>query len=427
MKEKVSLGKPLERFLEVLFLLWVFSILFGWIEKDILHLPGGDWYPLFLRQARSSDFTIFQERFRYFHEATFFQLPGFPFTYPAPIAVVFNGFFQFGAHALSAFISFCFLVFMCACFALGRAMIHRGLEMDQMVTFIVYSMLLSYPFWFLVDRANIEIMNWLLVALGVTAYWHKRWYLAAAFFGVAISFKIFPFVFLGLLLSARKYWAVAWGIVICTFITLFSTWFMGPTYQTASAGIANGLDFFRGQYMLQVHPSEIGFDHSLFAVVKKLTFSLHAVSVAHGLYYLPWLYGYMSVCAVVGVILYFLRIRTLPRANQILALTVASILLPPVSGDYTLVHLYIPWGVLVLVSISLNDARKVKGLVLSFVCMAFLMAPESFAVINGIRIAGQLKAIVLLILFVVSLTCPFEESGSESDDMQPLAQPSPAY
>jgi hypothetical protein len=202
---------------------------------------------------------------------------------------------------------------------------------------------------------------------------------------------------------------------------------MGPTYQTASAGIANGLDFFRGQYMLQVHPSEIGFDHSLFAVVKKLTFSLHAVSVAHGLYYLPWLYGYMAVCAVVGVILYFLRIRTLPRANQILALTVASILLPPVSGDYTLVHLYIPWGVLVLVSISLNDARKVKGLVLSFVCMAFLMAPESFAVINGIRIAGQLKAIVLLILFVVSLTCPFEESGSESDDMQPLAQPSPAY
>jgi hypothetical protein len=418
MKEKVSLGKPLERFLEVLFLLWVFSILFGWIEKDILHLPGGDWYPLFLRQARSSDFTIFQERFRYFHEATFFQLPGFPFTYPAPIAVVFNGFFQFGAHALSAFISFCFLVFMCACFALGRAMIHRGLEMDQMVTFIVYSMLLSYPFWFLVDRANIEIMNWLLVALGVTAYWHKRWYLAAAFFGVAISFKIFPFVFLGLLLSARKYWAVAWGIVICTLMTLVSTWFMGPTYQTASAGIANGLDFFRVQYMLQVHPSEIGFDHSVFAIVKELTFRPH---IAHGLYYLPWLYGYMAVCAVVGVILYFLRIRTLPRANQILALAVVSILLPPVSSDYTLVYLYIPWGVLVLVSISLNNVRKVRGLVFCFVCMAFLMAPESFAVIHGIRIAGQLKAIVLLILFIVSITYPFEDPASDGDDQRLIA------
>jgi hypothetical protein len=97
---------------------------------------------------------------------------------------------------------------------------------------------------------------------------------------------------------------------------------------------------------------------------------------------------------------------------------VASILLPPVSGDYTLVHLYIPWSVLVLVSISLKDARKVRGLVLSFVCMAFLMAPERFAVIQGIIIAGQLKAIVLIILFIVSITCPFEESISVRDDVR---------
>jgi hypothetical protein len=60
---------------------------------------------------------------------------------------------------------------------------------------------------------------------------------------------------------------------------------------------------------------------------------------------------------------------------------------------------------------------KVRGLVLSFVCMAFLMAPESFAVIYGIRIAGQLKAIVLLILFIVSITCPFEEPASVADDV----------
>jgi hypothetical protein len=135
------------------------------------------------------------------------------------------------------------------------------------------------------------------------------------------------------------------------------------------------------------------------------------------LYYLPWLYGYMAVAAAAGLILYFWRIRTLPRANQILALTVASIMLPPVSGDYTLIHLYIPWGVLVLISISLKNAHKVRGLVLSFSCMAFLMAPESFAVIYGIRIAGQLKAIVLLILFIVSITYPFEEPASVADDV----------
>jgi hypothetical protein len=86
-----------------------------------------------------------------------------------------------------------------------------------------------------------------------------------------------------------------------------------------------------------------------------------------------------------------------------------------------LVHLYIPWGALVLVSISMKNARKVKRLVFSFVCMALLMAPKRFAVIHGIRIAGQLIAIVLLILFVVSITCPFEDPASDSDDARLIA------
>jgi hypothetical protein len=425
MKDKFGLIKPLERFLQVLFLFWFLMFFIGWIER-VLHLHGG-MYPLFLRDWRFSDFTIYPDWFRYFHQAMFFQLPRFYFCYPAPVAIVLDGFIQFGAYALSVYLAFCFLTFMGAGLVLGRAMIHYGMGMAQTVVLIGSSMLLSYPFWFLIDRANIEMVNWLIVALGVACYWNKRWYLAAAFFGVAISFKIFPFVFLGLLLSARKYWAVAWGIVICALTTCASTWFIGPTYRIASEGIAKGLDYYRVQYAMQVHTYEIGFDHSLFAIIKGLTHKYYVQALHHQLtpvlYYLPWLYGYMAVAAAAGLILYCWRIRTLPRVNQILALTVASIMLPPVSGDYTLVHLYIPWGVLVLVTISLKDAHKVRGLVLSFVCMAFLMAPESFAVIYGIRIAGQLKAIVLLILFIVSITYPFEEPASNSDDVLPLTRP----
>jgi hypothetical protein len=368
-----------------------------------------------------TDFTVFRERFRYFHEANFFQLAGYPFTYPAPVAIVFDGFFHLGAYALKSFIVFCFVAFMGAGFALGRAMICRGLGKAQTVVFIGLSMLFSYPFWFLVDRANIEMVNWLLVVLGMTSYWKKRWYLAAMFFGVAASFKVFPFVFLGLLLAGRKYWAVVWGIVICAFTTLASIWFIGPTYGIASEGIRQGLGFFRTHFALQVNA--IGFDHSAFAIVKELLLifrqHLFSESAAQVLYYLPWLNGYMAVAAATGLILFFWKIRTLPRANQILALTVATVLLPPVSYDYTLVFLYIPWGVLILVSIATKNVGKVRGLVFGFVCMAFLMAPESFAVvIYSIRIAGQLKAIVLLILFIVSLSCPFEEPASDSDHVQ---------
>ncbi len=399
------MAKPLQRFLQVLICLWFFSFLAGWMEGSIFHWPGASWYPFFSPQARFSDLTIFQERFSHFHQLEFFEMPGFPFTYPAPVALAFEGLFLSGVYALGAYLCLSLVVIVGAGVFLGRALHRRGMGIAQVAAILGLTLLLSYPFWFLLDRGNIEIVDWLLVALGVAAYWNKRWYLAAAFFGIAVSFKIFPFVFLGLLLSARKYWAIGCGLLVCVTTTVLSTWLVGPTYHLASEGIGHGLQFFRMQYALQVHPQEIGFDHSAFAIIKELSFR-HSRGP---LYYLPWLNGYMAVAAGAGIIVYFWKIRSLPRPNQILALTVASILLPPVSADYTLVHLYIPWSILILVSASLKDLRRAQGLIPSLVCMAFLMAPESYVLIHGIKVGAQLKAIALLTLFVISIAFPIEE------------------
>lgn len=399
------MAKPLHRFLQVLICLWLFSFLAGWVEGSVFHLSAASWYPLFLRNARFTDLTIYQERFSHFHQLEFFTMPGFPFTYPAPVALAYEGLFVLGPYALDAYLCLCFGVFVGAGICLGRALHRRGMGVVQAAALLGLTLLLSYPFWFMVDRANIEIVNWLLLAFGVAAYWNKKWYLAAAFFGIAISFKIFPFVFLGLLLSARKYWAIVCGLLVCVLTTVLSTWLVGPTYRLASEGIGHGLQFFRMQYALQVHPQEIGFDHSVFAIIKELRFK-HSPGP---LYYLPWLNGYMAVAAAAGILVYFWKIRALPRANQILALTVVSVLLPPVSGDYTLLHLYIPWGVLVLVAVSLKDLQEAQGLIVSLCCMAFLMAPESYVVVHGIKLGGQLKAIALLALFVVSIAFPIEE------------------
>jgi len=400
------MAKPLQRFLQVLVCLWIISFVFGWIEGRIFHWPGASWYPLFPPQARFTDLTIFQDRFRYFHQLQFFAAAGFPFTYPAPVALVCEGFFVFGRYALDAYLCFSLVVLASAAALLGRALFRRGMGIGQTVGFLGVSLLFAYPFWFLVDRGNIEIVNWCLVALGVAAYWNKRWYLAAALLGVAVSFKIFPFVFFGLLLSARKYRAIAFGVLVCGSTTILSTWLVGPTYRVASEGIAHGLEFFRMHYALQVRGQEIGFDHSAFAIVKELVYNRSPGP----LYYLPWLNGYMIAAASAGILLYFWKIRALPRPNQILALTVASVLLPPVSADYTLVHLYVPWGVLVLVSASVSDPRKVRGLILSMSCMAFLMAPESFVVLHGFKFGGQLKALVLVGLLWVSIAFPIKES-----------------
>jgi hypothetical protein len=414
----MKLNHVLKRFLQFLCGFTLIAVIAGWIQKDIFHRSELYWYPFISAKFRFNDFTIFQEPFKLFHQRAFFESPDFVFAYPAPAAFVYQSFFSFGDYATAVFLTFCVLVVLSACVLLGRAMHRRSLGVLQAVIFLGISLMLAYPFWYLLDRANIEIVNWLLVALGVTAYWEKKWYLAATMIGVAMSLKIFPFVFLALLISERKYLATAWGVFVGALSTVTSTWFIGPSYQIASKGIAGGLAYFRLHYVLEIHNLEIGFDHSIFAIIKE---ALHAYLQKHlsatciqEQYFPSWLNGYMLVAAILGLVVYFGKIRHLPRPNQILALTIASILLPPVSYEYTLMYLYIPWAALVLFAISSTDARKVPGLIFSFACLAFLLTPETYISFRGLPIAGQLKALVLMTLFVVSVTCPFrseEESG----------------
>jgi hypothetical protein len=125
--------------------------------------------------------------------------------------------------------------------------------------------------------------------------------------------------------------------------------------------------------------------------------------------------GYLAVAAALGLALYILRIRFLPILNQILCLCIASILLPPTSYDYTLIHLYVPWGLMVLYAIDLAKAkRSPQGLYSVFVCFAILMSAESELIYkapgnaNPHGYSGQLKAITLVVLLVIGLIRPFE-------------------
>ena len=45
-----------------------------------------------------------------------------------------------------------------------------------------------------------------------------------------------------------------------------------------------------------------------------------------------------------AVLLYWFRLRHMPILNQFMAYMILCVLLPYVSGDYTLVHVYLVWG-----------------------------------------------------------------------------------
>jgi len=92
--------------------------------------------------------------------------------------------------------------------------------------------------------------------------------------------------------------------------------------------------------------SKVGFDHSLVACMKALSLAVlpdelfpQILSLMVGLY--------MPVAAFAGTILYFDVIRKLPVINQVICLIGCDGSTAPVSYDYTLLHLYVPWTLLV--------------------------------------------------------------------------------
>jgi hypothetical protein len=366
--------------------------------------------------------------------------------YPAPVALLYESFYASGWP-----VRFFFLVTMISVLALavllGREMVRRGVDPGTILFFLSSAAVCSYPFWFEYLLGNMEICIFLIVAFGILAFLRGHFVMSATLIGIAASMKIFPFVYFALFLSRRKYRELALGIFATAVTTVASLWLMCPSLQIAFRGVRSGLAAFQHMYILQFLPIETGFDHSIFGFIKSLFFHLHGTTTMpsyllglrpHDFVSLRFVVShpfarkkakgwgtemvqeqavtdlalYLAFASVTGLALYFFRIRFLPLLNQVLCLSIASILLSPTSHDYTLLHLYVPWGLMVLFAIDqARTNRSMDRLMTVFICFAILMSAESELIYQARGHSGQLKAIVLVALLYVGLKYPFGPAG----------------
>jgi hypothetical protein len=113
---------------------------------------------------------------------------------------------------------------------------------------------------------------------------------------------------------------------------------------------------------------------------------------------------------VVGFGLLFAVFRRMPLLNQMTAVGVAVALFPPVAGDYTLLHLYVPFGALVVFlarEVAEGKAQLRYGSMIAFaVVYALLFAPLTVLMYY----AGFGKMLVLLALLVVAARSPMRSA-----------------
>jgi len=357
----------------------------------------------FAPQYKYWDAIAFNTRFHHFHQPDFFSPAwGDSFLYPAPNAFFYR-FFTLLPHSTACFLAT--IVLLCALCALWleRALERRGLARPQASLFAAIAFLTSYPAYFVYNRGNVEIFIWLLCAAGIFAFLRDRPWLAATLIACAAACKGYPFIYLGLLFARKQYLQTAYSVVLGMAINFFSLWAIAGNFTIGKNGVAAGVEQFRQIYILHSRFGEIGLDHSFFGQIKRLWPNLPPPDqLAHALTI------YLATAAVAGCVLYFLRAWRLPVTNQIIFLSVAAITLPPTSYDYTLLHLYTGWVLLVFLAVSAwrNGHPLPSGFAPAMVCYVLLLAPLSEFILHGERLEGLLKCIVLVTLAFISLRFP---------------------
>jgi hypothetical protein len=348
------------------------------------------------------DFTLFALAFHHLREPGFWSdLP--LFNYPATAGLAIALFYKL-PHPVWAYLAFLLLLIVAgACLWVAR-LTKRGIPAGAAAIFVI-AFLVSYPFRFELQRANIEGFVVVFTAGAILALLHRRYWIAATLIGIAGAMKIFPIILLGLLLSPRKYKAIVWGAAVAFLANLCSLWVLGPSIRGANRQIEHGIKLFQQIYVNSLDRTRLFCDHSLFTLFKLPLIELgraddprlvHAASSI-----------YLAAVAIVGLALFFLVIRKLPLLNQVLILILCAVSLPPVSFDYTLVHLAVPFALLSLYALDEWHAGEVssKALNASMGLFGVLFADLNLFGFHG-ELIGPIRAVAIIALLGVFLRHP---------------------
>ena len=394
----------------------------------IATIPTRSRYPMLLPFLDDGnpffDFWIFNYRFTHLHTPRFFAPSEFHFSYFAAGVPLYSAFYQYGIEvALDLYFALCSGTMVVAAVLFGRALVQAGLRVRCAVLLMVVSLVCAFPAIFAFERGNLELLLAAGVTCGVWAFCTGRRAckagprtlgagpraLAAVTWGVFGAVKLYPLLLAGLFL-ARLRWIGYLLLTLATaaVVTLLSLVWIGPSFAMARAGLQNGTAQFLADYTLALRATE--WDHSLFAVVK-------VYAVDHGYALAPLLMPYFLIAGVTMLLVYCLRLRRLPLANQIVALSVCMVLLPPTSFEYTLTEMYGAWGVLVWLAVrSAAESREVAGLRAALGLLAVLFSPLRLVMWHGVSYGGQLQCVLLVALLGIALRQPWPALPVECSD-----------
>lgn len=231
--------------------------------------------------------------------------------------------------------------------------------------------LLSYPFLFAIDRANLEILIFIILYLSVWLFYKKKFILSAIILSIAISFKAIPAILLVLFLSKKRYKEIFISIFVTIGLTISSLLILKGSPVDNISRLLTSFNHYTQLYAID--NQGLFFGHSLFGLLKIFLASsfpqpsLYLLKTKLMLSYYFWFSIFISAFIVIYVVLIEKQFW-----KKITILIFIMDLLPYVSADYRLLHIFIP------LFFFINKKEKDNYDLIYLLLFAFLLVPKNY-------------------------------------------------
>jgi hypothetical protein len=361
-------------------------VLTGFILSVVYHTVmakvfGYDYYPyntfLFWPADRFNDF------FNHFYRAEHlnpYQPPNiftvyFPFTYILVYLLTFLPAKVAFALLFGIFIcSFAFYVFrnLPASDYLGR------------ISGVIILTFLSYPILFTLDRGNLEILVFLFLLLFVNYYQKGDNVKSVIFLSLAIAMKLYPGVFVVLFCADKKYKNIIYTGILVLALSVFSAAVLEGGIQASLQGLQHNLGLFKEDYMRS--GAGLRFNTSLYGAITILGEKFTFLSIV---------IKYYTILALIAfaLISLFIVLKEKEFWTRVSLLVFMMLLLPQVTFDYKMIHLYIA------LMLFLNSHKQSQHEMLYAILFGLILIPKDYLIIQpDISIAVFLNPLLMLMI-----------------------------
>ena len=312
----------------------------------------GHLFPLGDRVQRYADLLLFSGKHQIWkdsHLPNYGNLNGtlFPKNYPPFGVVIYLFLLQVCApFAVPVLLLTVFGSMLIACVLLWRRVRRLDAYRWYMGVAIFTTGLFGWGTLQVLMRGNIEGLMWIPVCLGAVLFARRSYRGAAVSFGIAACIKPYPVLWFAIMARQRKLREVAMGLAAAAAVTLASLLAIDRNPLRAWRSITGKNTFFQ-DYVVAFRPfDEMKGDHSLLQTIKTMARiirnrGLHFSPLEYHLWPndpLAWtLYKiYLPLVVLIALVVLW-RVWNKPVLNQIFTLVAATLVLPFVAGDYTLI------------------------------------------------------------------------------------------